>query len=113
MLIFEVKFRIWLEKDGEFLMGKGGAEILRAIEKHGSMVKAAEELGMSYRYVWGYVKDLEKRLGERVVESQRGGEERGSRLTRLGKLLLKFYENAEKSFEKEAEKLKTFFVENL
>ncbi len=100
MPIIEVKFRIWIEKDGEILIGKGGAQILRAIKKHRSISKASQELQMSYRYVWGYIKRMEEKLGERLVETRRGGEKGGeSVLTDLAEKLLKIYEDAEKVFE--------------
>ena len=47
----ELRWRLWFEKDGMHVMGKGGAKILKAIEKHGSISKACKELGMSYRFV--------------------------------------------------------------
>ncbi|WP_290899517.1 winged helix-turn-helix domain-containing protein [Ferroglobus sp.] len=107
MPIIELKFRIWIEKDGEFLMGKGGAEILKAIKKHGSISKASKELEMSYRYVWGYIKKMEEKLGNRIVETKRGGEKGGeSSLTELAEKLLEIYEEAEKAFERKIEELR-------
>ncbi|ADC65793.1 putative transcriptional regulator, ModE family [Ferroglobus placidus DSM 10642] len=107
MSIIELKFRIWIEKDGEFLMGKGGAEILKAIKKHGSISKASKELEMSYRYVWGYIKKMEEKLGKRIVETKRGGEKGGeSSLTELAEKLLEVYEEAEKAFERKIEELR-------
>ncbi len=95
-----VKWRIWLEKDGRHVLGKGGAKILRAIEKHGSISKACKELGMSYRFVWNYLKRMEEVLGDAVVEKERGGVERGgTKLTPLGRSLLETYERIEKIFE--------------
>ena len=48
----EIKWRIWIEKDGKHVIGKGGAEILRAIKEEGSIAAASKRLGMSYKYVW-------------------------------------------------------------
>ena len=106
MPIIEVKFRLWIELDGEFLMGKGGAEILKAIKKYGSISKASKELEMSYRYVWGYIKRMEEKLGKKVVETKRGGEGGGeSVLTDLAEKLLEIYEEAEKAFEKKVKEI--------
>ncbi|AEA47747.1 winged helix-turn-helix domain-containing protein [Archaeoglobus veneficus] len=95
----ELKWRIWFEKDGKHVMGKGGAEILRAIKEHGSLAKAAKALGMSYRFAWKYVTKMEKTLGEKIVERERGGREGGgAKLTKLGEEILRMYEEAERLF---------------
>ncbi len=96
----ELRWRLWFEKDGMHVMGKGGAKILKAIDKHGSISKACKELGMSYRFVWNYLKKMEEALGEAVVEKERGGIERGgTKLTPLGKDLLRTYERMEELFK--------------
>jgi molybdate transport system regulatory protein len=69
---------------------------LRAIEKHGSISKACRELGMSYRFVWNYLKRMEEVLGDAVVKKERGGIGKGgTKLTPLGKELLETYERME------------------
>ncbi|MEM1536541.1 MAG: LysR family transcriptional regulator [Candidatus Bathyarchaeia archaeon] len=94
--------KIWLEYNGKPLIGKGGAQILEQIEKEQSISKAAKKLGMSYRYVWSYVKRVEKALGKPIVETHRGGRAGGggARLTKLGKDILRRYRNAEKRLNK-------------
>ena len=79
------------------MIGKGGAEILQQIKKERSISKAAEKLGMSYRYVWNYLQKIEKALGEPVVETYRGGKSGGggAELTKLGKSLLEQYRRVE------------------
>jgi molybdate transport system regulatory protein len=93
----EIGFRFWIEKDGKPVMGKGGYEILKAVDKFQSLSKASKELGMSYRFMWDYLRRMEKTLGEKVVESERGGVEGGrTKLTPLGKKLVETYESFEK-----------------
>lgn len=89
--------KIWLEYRGKPLIGKGGAEILEQIEKEQSISKAARKLGMSYRYVWNYLKKVEKTLGKPIIETYRGGRAGGggAKLTRLGKELLDEYKRFE------------------
>lgn len=99
----ELKWRFWFEKDGKPIMGKGGAEILNAIEQHGSISHAAKSLDMSYRFVWNYVEKMENRVGK-VVDRERGGKSGGkSTLTPLGKSLLEQYYRMEKQLESIAE----------
>ncbi|MFW6128585.1 MAG: winged helix-turn-helix domain-containing protein [Halobacteriota archaeon] len=100
----ELKWRFWFEKDGKPVMGKGGAEILRAIEQHGSISQAAKSLGMSYRFVWNYIEKMENRVGK-VVERERGGRSGGkTTLTPLGRSLLEDYFAMEKQIEAIASK---------
>jgi molybdate transport system regulatory protein len=94
----KVLCKIWLEYKGLPLLGKGGAEILNTVNELESISKAAEKAQMSYRYVWNYLAKLEKRLGEPVVKTHKGGSKGGggAKLTELGKKLLNEYGRAEK-----------------
>ena len=95
--IDKISYKIWLEHEGKPLIGKGGAEILQAIAEHKSISKAAEKLGMSYRYVWNYIERINQALGKPVVKTFRGGREGGGGavLTELGRSLLKEYRRVE------------------
>jgi molybdate transport system regulatory protein len=85
--------KIWIEHEGKPLIGKGGAEILAGIAKENSISKAAETVGMSYRYVWNYIKKIEKTIGEPIVDTYKGGKAGGggAKLTALGQSLLEEY----------------------
>ena len=89
--------KVWIEYQGKPLIGKGGAEILESIDKENSISKAAETLGMSYRYVWNYLQEIHQVLGEQIVETYKGGKSGGggAKLTDLGKSLLGEYKQAE------------------
>jgi molybdate transport system regulatory protein len=89
--------KIWIEYKGEPLLGKGGAEILREIDAHQSLSKAAKKLDMSYRYVWNYVQKIQSTLGENVIETYKGGKAGGggAKLTATGKSLLEEYTRLE------------------
>jgi len=89
--------KIWLEYNGEPLLGKGGADILGALKTEKSISKAAKKVGMSYRYVWNYLAKLDKILLEPAVETFKGGRKGGggAKLTLLGESLLKEYKRVE------------------
>ncbi|MDH5390466.1 MAG: TOBE domain-containing protein [Candidatus Bathyarchaeota archaeon] len=89
--------KVWLEYKGKPLLGKGGAQILEAIEEVKSISKAAKKVGMSYRYVWNYLAKIEKTLQEPVVKTYKGGRKGGggAHLTKLGEKLLKEYKRVE------------------
>ena len=73
----QLLFKLWLEHEGEPILGKGGAEILAAIREVESISKAAKKVGMSYRYVWNYLAKIERTLGEPVVKTFKGGSRGG------------------------------------
>jgi len=89
--------KAWIEYKGKPLIGKGGAEILEAINKENSISNAAETLGMSYRYVWNYIHEIQTVMEEQIVETYKGGKSGGggAKLTDLGKSLLREYKQAE------------------
>ena len=93
----KVLCKVWLEYKGEPLVGKGGAKILETIQDVESISKAAKKAEMSYRYVWNYLAKLERRLGEPVVKTFKGGSKGGGGaiLTDLGKKLLNEYYRVE------------------
>jgi len=93
----KVLCKIWLECEGQPLLGKGGAEILETIKQVESISKAAKKAGMSYRYVWNYLAKIERTLGEPVVKTFKGGSKGGGGaiLTELGASLLREYNRAE------------------
>lgn len=102
----KIKYKVWLEKDNEIVIGMGREKILREIEKTGSISSAARNLGISYKKAWQYIKAMEDRLGIKLVESKKGGVKGGgSRLTPEAKKLLKKFEKVLKEFEKTKEKL--------
>jgi molybdate transport system regulatory protein len=94
--------KVWIEYKDKPVIGKGGAEILEAIGKEKSISKAAATLGMSYRYVWNYLQDIEKTLEKPIVETYKGGKAGGggARLTDLGKSLLEEYNQVENYLNK-------------
>ena len=112
-LNMKLKYKFWFEKDGEPVLGKGGADILKAIEESGSIMGAAQMLGMSYRFVWNYLEKIEGRIGK-VVEKERGGKSGGgTTLTSLGKALLEQYSSVEKQLEEIAEKVEKSLNEDV
>ncbi len=51
------------------MFGSGRVFLLDLIEKHGSLRKAAQLMGMSYRAAWGKLKASEKALGVKLIET--------------------------------------------
>ena len=91
-MILKLKYKIWLEKDGEKVFGDGPLDILHRVERTGSLRQAAEEINMSYSLAWNLIKDLEERLGFKLLKRKVGGENGGgSQLTEQARdLMMKF-----------------------
>ncbi len=88
----ELKFKVWLEKDGEVVVGNGKVGLLRMIDELGSIQRVAEKKEMSYRHAWGMIQKIEKHSGVKFVETQVGGKEGGwARLTPKGKKFVERY----------------------
>ena len=85
----EIKAKFWIENRGEVVLGGGKTALLLAVERLGSIQRAADEFGMSYRHAWGAIKRIEQRAGFRIVDTKLGGKEAGARLTAKGKTLVK------------------------
>ena len=95
-------FRLYLNANDQRVLGKGGAQILEAVNEYGSIAEAAEELEMSYKFVWDYLIRMRRRLQQPVVVTRRGGAQRkkkgggGTTLTPVAKALVKEFRETER-----------------
>ena len=69
----QVRSKVWLEVDGEPVFGQGRDELLRLIQKTGSINAAAKAMKVPYRKAWTYIDAMEKRLGFPLVNRLKGG----------------------------------------
>jgi molybdate transport system regulatory protein len=89
---WKLKVRVWVERDGEKVLGPGRVELLGLIEKHRSISAAAKEMKMSYRRAWGLVQDMNRAAGEPLVEAAVGGSGGGgAEITVRGKEAIALY----------------------
>ncbi len=98
--MYHLECKCRLMKKDRFVMGEGRARILRLIAVTGSISEAAKGMNMSYRHAWGEVKAMEKAVGEPLVRTRRGGEDRGgTELTEPGRELLDVYHRLREAHE--------------
>ncbi len=91
-MIMKPKCKVWVVYGEKVKLGDGRARLLEVIDKLGSLRKAVAQFGMSYRNAWGYLGDLEKAAGFKLLERQAGGGRgSGMRLTKRGKEFLENY----------------------
>ena len=84
-----VKTKVWMERDGRFIVGDGGLKLLLGVLEQGSLRGAATAIGWSYRHAWGYLKQAEAALGAALTTARPGkGASRGMALTETGRLVL-------------------------
>ncbi|MHC2994616.1 MAG: LysR family transcriptional regulator [Candidatus Atribacteria bacterium] len=88
----KLRYKIWLETEGCKVFGNGPLDILHRVERTGSLRQAAAEINMSYSQAWNLMRDLEKRLGFKLLKRKVGGESGGgSQLTEPARdLMMKF-----------------------
>jgi len=83
----KIRYKIWLEKEGQVVFGKGREELLKAVEDCRSLNAAAKKMKMSYRAAWARLKASEQRAGIKLVESDGLG--KGLHLTPEARELLR------------------------
>lgn len=96
-----LNYKLWLEENGK-IFGEGPCAILYQVEQLGSLKRAADSFQMSYSKAWTIIKNLEERMGFKILHSYTGGSRGGgSKLTREGKILMERYT----AFQEEAQKI--------
>jgi molybdate transport system regulatory protein len=68
-----LKVRVWVERDGQKVLGPGRVELLEHIERLRSITAAAKQMKMSYRRAWELVRDMNEAAGVPLVEASPGG----------------------------------------
>lgn len=107
---YSIKGRIWLEGiQGPFL-GEGKISLLKAIEKLGSINKAAKSMNMSYKKAWKLVEAMNQRSNNPLVIRTAGGKDGGgTQLTDSGEKAIKQFNilkvKLRKFLDKESAKL--------
>lgn len=102
---FTYSMKLRLRTDKAFF-GPGVVEVLRQVERTGSLQTAAESMGMSYSKAWRIVKTAEEEIGFPIMERKAGGSGGGfSRLTERGREFLDAFEGFEGETARAAEEL--------
>lgn len=102
-----IRSKIWIaDSEGAVVFGLGRLKMLESIQRNGSILAAAKDLGMSYRALWGRIKATEERLGEPLLVRNIGGKSGGgSELTDFAKQLMKRFKKLHKMVGEKSDKL--------
>ena len=88
----ELSSKLTLEMLGKPFLLEKRIELLRAIEQHGSISKAAKAVPMSYKSAWEAVDTMNALSPEPIVSRETGGKDGGgTTVTAYGKQLLENY----------------------
>ncbi|MEW6244262.1 MAG: LysR family transcriptional regulator [Bacillota bacterium] len=88
-----LRLKMWLESgEKKPVMGDGLLRLLQAVEAHGSISKAAQDLSISYKQAWSRIKRAERNLGLELVTTHSGGiDGGGAHLTPRGRDFVTHY----------------------
>ena len=102
-----IRSKIWIADDeNNVVFGLGRLKMLEAIQKNGSILAAAKDLGMSYRALWGRIKATEERIGEPLLVRNIGGKSGGgSELTDFAKQLMQRFDKLHALVAKKSDQL--------
>ena len=88
-LHYGLSLRLYFE---EKAFGPGMVALLRAVEKTGSLQRAARSMNMAYSKAWKMLKESEREWGFALTERETGGRDGGgSTLTPQANVLLEAY----------------------
>ena len=88
----EPQIKVWVEEGGRTVFGDQEVRVLEAIAARGTLADVAASLGMSYRGLWGKLKEMEANLGTKLVQSTVGGSGGGkTELTEVAQRLVALY----------------------
>jgi molybdate transport system regulatory protein len=99
------RLKVWLEgRDGRVALSDWRVALLEAIGRHASLAAAARELGVPHRTAWQRLREMEERLGLRLVEASSGGASGGqSHLTPHGEEMVRRFRTLTVGFEEQLE----------
>ncbi|UYZ63762.1 winged helix-turn-helix domain-containing protein [Hymenobacter weizhouensis] len=99
-LTFRLNGRLWVETDDDRFMGIGRLELLTLIREQGSISKAAQQMGMSYKRAWELVASLNAQAARPLVLTQAGGKRGGgAEVTPEGEALIAEFRELQARFQ--------------
>ena len=92
--------RLWLETDDGRFLGIGRLELLEQIAALGSISKAAQAMGMSYKRAWDLVSSMNAQAVAPLVATQTGGAKGGgAAVTEAGHAAIAAFQGLQARFQ--------------
>lgn len=93
--------RFWISIEDKSFLGRGKVELLKAIEKYGSISQAAKSIKMSYKAAWDSIDAMNNTADEPLVERVSGGKGGGGTVvTANGKEMIRIYDEISAKYKK-------------
>jgi molybdate transport system substrate-binding protein len=109
---WHARVRVWIERAGHTVLGKGRVELLEGIDRRQSISAAARAMGMSYRQAWLLVQSANKAAGQPLVVAATGGKRGGgAHLTPLGRAAVAAFKELQDQLRRSAATLLPHIVE--
>lgn len=90
------RLKIQIDFPGGARIGPGKISLLEHIDMEGSLSRAAERMGISYRRAWLFMQQINKAFDEVAVSTPMHGHGGGpARLTEFGRALIRHYRSIE------------------
>ncbi len=95
---FQVRSRVWIVDQAGTFLGEGRIQLLKQIDAHGSITKAAHAMKMSYLKAWKLIQSMNTSSDKPLVIKTSGGKGGGgSKLTEEGKKAIVLYQELNKN----------------
>jgi len=103
----KLNYKFWIETESNIsILGEGKWKLLKAIKETGSIKAAVEKMGYSYRQTWQNLKNIEEKLGFKLIEKNRGGDKGGqTTLTPLGEKIVEFFDQLYSEIEPDIQRI--------
>jgi molybdate transport system regulatory protein len=102
----EVELEIHIRRKGLLLFKPSTIDLLRSIQREGSLSTAALKTRISYQHAWAVIDSVNHAAPQPIVTKQRGGVGGGgAELTAYGKTVLKEYDDIEREVRKFTKRL--------
>ena len=96
----EIRLKCWVEESGVKLYGPGPNELIKQIQKEGSLSKAASVMGMSYKKSWEMVQRLNEHCEKPLIILKKGGSHGGgAEVTDQALEIVKKFESIQKKLK--------------
>lgn len=97
---FRIAGRLWIEGPADRFLGIGRLELLEKIQEFGSISKAAQAMGMSYKRAWDLVSSMNSQASQPLVSTQTGGAHGGgAHVTEAGQQAITAFRELQKRFQ--------------
>jgi molybdate transport system regulatory protein len=99
------RLKVWIEgPDGRVVLSEWRVALLEAVAYHGSLSAAARALGVPHRTAWERIREMEERLGTKLIEGSSGGASGGgSRLTAAARAFIDRYQRMRTGLDEQVE----------